>query len=193
MTRHLTRQGAAALWLSLAAVSLQAQEPDAAAAPPVSTSSPPAPAPTPTPTPTPRVARRVAAPTLALGVGGPLIASASAGVIFGSDRSLPDECPSPRGFLLRGEAGVAGAKLGLGPVFTYCHSLFGSLGAGSLQAVYARTWGNPLGTEPGLDYWGGELHIGIIDWRITLGLLKRGGGSQEGANLLFTWGIARGF
>jgi hypothetical protein len=168
-------------------VSLAAQEAEKPAAPPA------APAPTPTPTPTPRVARKVAAPTLAIGVGGPLIVSGSVGVILGSDRSLPDECPSPRGFLLQAEAGAAGAKFSGGPVFTYCHTAFGSLGAGSLQAVYLRTWGNPLGTEPDLDYWGGVLRIGLIYWRLTLGLLKRTSGGDQGANLLFTWGVAKGF
>ena len=153
----------------------------------------PAPAPTPTPTPSPRPARRVAAPTLAVGVGGPLLASASAGLILGSDRSAPDECPSPRGWLVQGEAGIGGLKLGAGPVFTYCHTAFGSLGAGSLQAAYVRTWGNPLGTEAGISYVGGELDFGLIDWRVTLGLLKRTGREAEGANLLFTWGLARGF
>jgi hypothetical protein len=182
--------GRALLCLAVS-VPLSAQETGTPVAPPAAPV--PAPTPTPTPTPTPRVARRVAAPTLSLGAGGPLIASASVGVILGSDRALPDECPSPRGFLLQGEAGVAGVKLGLGPVYTYCHSPFGSLGAGSLQLTYLRTWGNPLGTEPDLDYWGGELHMGLIDWRITLGLLKRTGSAEVGANLLFTWGIARGF
>jgi hypothetical protein len=197
MTRHRIGRWAGALGLCLAAaVSLPAQEVDQPAAPPAPAPVPtptPGPAPNPTPTPTPRVARRVAAPTFALGVGGPLIASASAGVILGKDRALPDECPSPRGFLLQGEAGVAGAKLSAGPVFTYCHSPFGSLGAGSLQVVYARTWGNPLGTEPDLDYWGGEIRVGVIDWRVTLGLLKRAGSEERGATWLFTWGIARGF
>jgi hypothetical protein len=156
----------------------------------------PAPAPAPTPTPlaaTPHPARRVAAPTLAIGVGGPMIVSGSAGLILGTDRALPDECPSPRGFLLQAEAGVGGLQIGLGPVFTYCHTARGSLGAATLQAAYLRTWGNPLGTDPDLDYWGGVLRIGLIDWRITLGLLKRTAGGDVGANLLFTWGVARGF
>jgi hypothetical protein len=149
--------------------------------------------PTPAPTPSPRPARRVAAPTLAAGIGGPLTAAASAGLILGIDRSAPDECPSPRGWLLQAEAGIGGVKLGGGPVFTYCHTVFGSLGAGSLQAAYVRTWGTPLGTEAGLNYVGGELDVGLIDWRVTLGLLKRTGSGTEGANLLFTWGLARGF
>lgn len=119
--------------------------------------------------------------------------SASTGVILGKDRALQDECPSPRGWLVQGEAGIGGAKASAGPVFTYCYTKFGSLGAGSLQATYVRTWGNPLGTEPRLSYVGGELDLGLIDWKVTLGLLKRTGGGQEGANFLFTWGIARGF
>jgi hypothetical protein len=169
---------------------LAAQEPPGA--PPV-TPPPAVPAPAPTPTPTPRPARRVASPTLAAGVGGPLLVSGSAGLILGSDRSLPDECPSPRGVLVQAEAGVGGLKIGAGPVFTYCHTALGSLGAGALQATYARTWGNPLSTEPDLNYAGGELRLGLIDWRLTLGLLKRAGGDDRGADWLFTWGVARGF
>ena len=178
----------APLWLLACvalAVPLTGQE---AAAPPD-----PAPAPTPTPTPTPRPTRRVAAPTLAAGVGGPLLASGSAGLILGSDRALPDECPSPRGVLVQAEAGVAGAKASAGPVFTYCYTPLGSLGAGALQATVLRTWGNPLGTDPDLTYAGGELRLGLVDWRVTLGLLKRTGGERRGANWLFTWGLARGF
>jgi hypothetical protein len=167
---------------------LGAQPPETA---PPATPAPPTP--TPTPTPVPRVARKVAAPTLAIGAGGPLLVSGSAGVILGKDLALPDECPSPRGVLLQAEAGAGGGKLSVGPVYTYCHTPFGSLGAGSLQLTYLRTWGNPLGTEPDLTYWGGELRLGLIDWRVTLGLLKRTGGGEAGANLLFTWGIARGF
>jgi len=147
----------------------------------------------PAPAPSPRPARHVAAPTFALGAGGPLLASASAGVILGTDRAQPDECPSPRGWLLQAEGGVGGAKLGGGPVFTYCHTPFGSLGAGSVQAVWVRTWGRPLATEPDLSYVGGELDLGLIDWRVTLGLVKRTGDAAAGANWLFTWGIARGF
>ncbi len=150
-------------------------------------------APQPTPAPTPRPARRVAAPTFALGAGGPLLVSASAGVILGTDRAQADECPSPRGWLVQAEGGVGGAKLSGGPVFTYCHTRFGSLGAGSVQAAWVRTWGRPLATEPDLSYLGGELDLGLIDWRITLGLLKRTGDATLGANWLFTWGIARGF
>ena len=186
---------AAALAAASSAFAATAQEPPAQPPPaPAPTPTPtPTPTPAPTPTPTPRPARRVAAPTLAAGVSGPLIVSASAGLILGSDRSAPDECPSPRGLLLQGEVGVAGVKAGLGPVFTYCYTALGSLGAGALQATYLRTWGNPLGTDPDLDYAGGELRLGLIDWRVTLGLMKRVGGEDVGANWLFTWGIARGF
>ena len=189
MTRCATRRAAAPMLLAL---SLAVPSPGQETAPPAAPAEN-APAPAPTPTPTPRPARRVAAPTLAVGVGGPLLASASAGVILGKDHSLPDECPSPRGWLVQGEAGVGGAKISAGPIFTYCYTSFGSLGAGSLQATYVRTWGNPLGTEPRLSYVGGELDIGLIDWKITLGLLKRTGGGDTGANFLFTWGLARGF
>ncbi|HVR72421.1 MAG TPA: hypothetical protein VMT87_16410 [Vicinamibacteria bacterium] len=178
-------RGRAACGLLLAllgALPVSGQEPDKPTAQP-----------TPAPTPTPRVSRRVAAPTFALGAGGPLLASASAGVILGTDRSLPDECPSPRGWLLQAEGGLGGVKLSGGPAFTYCQTVFGSLGAAALQATWARTWGRPLGTEPDLSYVGGELDIGLIDWRVTLGLLKRTGTATEGANWLFTWGIARGF
>jgi hypothetical protein len=192
MMRAANRSAVRGLALSiLLAAPLRAQDPavPAAPAPPAPT---PTPTPAPTPTPTPRPARRVAAPTLAAGVGGPLLVSGSAGLILGSDRAAPDECPSPRGVLAQAEAGVGGIKVGAGPVFTYCHTPLGSLGAGALQATYLRTWGNPLGTDPDLDYAGGELRVGLIDWRLTLGLLKRVNGDQ-GANWLFTWGIARGF
>ena len=193
MTRATNGRAARGLALCVALASpLAAQEPPASSPP----ATPPpghVPAPVPTPTPTPRPSRRVAAPTLAAGVGGPLLVSASAGLILGSDRAAADECPSPRGLLIQAEGGVGGLKVGAGPVFTYCHTVLGALGAGAVQAAYARTWGNPLGTEPDLNYAGGELRLGLVDWRVTLGLLKRAGGAERGANWLFTWGIARGF
>lgn len=188
MTRFTAVRAVPCLVLCLTAAPVAGQEPEKP-----TPSTPATPAPAPTPTPSPRPARRVAAPTLAAGIGGPLMVAGSAGLILGADRSAPDECPSPRGWLVQAEAGVGGIKLGGGPVFTYCHTMFGSLGAGSLQAAYVRTWGNPLGTEAGLSYVGGELDVGLIDWRVTLGLLKRTGSRADGANLLFTWGLARGF
>jgi hypothetical protein len=180
MTPDLLGRAVSCFLLALVTAPLRAQEPE-----PVTPPDPP--------TSAPRVARRVAAPTFALGAGGPLLASASAGVILGTDRAQPDECPSPRGFLVQAEGGVGGAKLSGGPVFTYCHSAFGALGAGSLQGAWLRTWGRPLATEPDLSYVGGEIDVGLVDWRVTLGLLKRMGDRTEGANWLFTWGIARGF
>jgi hypothetical protein len=178
MTRERMGRAAGCLLLGLTALPLRAQEPAEPGAPP--------PVPAPTPTPSPRAARAVAAPTFALAAGGPLLASASAGVILGRDRSTPDECPSPRGWLVQAEAGAGGGKLSAGPVYTYCYTALGSLGAGAFQAVWLRTWGNPLGADPELSYVGGELDIGLIDWKVSLGLLKRTGPSRESANWLFT-------
>ena len=186
----------AARWLLLYAVTavpVAGQDVPDPAAPQPTEAAPATPAPKPTATPPARVAHRAAAPTLAAGVGGPLALAASAGVILGSDRAAPDECPSPRGWLMQAEAGLGGAKISGGPVFTYCYTVFGSLGAAAIQAAFVRTWGTPLGTDAGLSYVGGELDIGLIDWKVTLGLLKRTRGERDGANLLFTWGIARGF
>lgn len=148
--------------------------------------------PAPAPIPSPRPARRAVAPTLSAAVGGPLVLSGSAGLIIGRDRAAEDECPSPRGWLVQGEAGIGGGKLSAGPVFTYCYTPLGSLGAASLQAAFVRTWGRPLATEQDLSYLGGELDVGLIDWKVSLGLLKRVRGDR-GAGWLFTWGLGRGF
>jgi hypothetical protein len=146
-------------------------------------------APESSPSPVPRTV----APTWAAAVGGPLAISGSAGIIVGRDPAGAGQCASPRGWLLQAEAGLGGAKLSAGPAFMYCYTPFGSLGAAALQAAFVRTWGSPLATRSGLDYAGGELDVGVADWKVTLGVLRRVGGGAFGAKTLFTWGIARGF
>lgn len=140
-----------------------------------------------------------------LGFGGPIGATASlrllhglgADVREGEDR-VKAVCAVPiphcaQGFTLQADAGSGGGKLSLGigararveePDFR------GTVGAG-LRLSLARTWGSPIGTEPGLTYLGPELDLSVLRVNLNLGVLWRVSG-QGGASALFSWGVGFG-
>jgi hypothetical protein len=131
-------------------------------------------------------------PTYAVRAGGPLLGSVSAGVIRGRRREQPDACPSVGGWLLRGEAGVGGGRVDVGPAFTYCYSRFGALAGAALTGSLVRTWGRPLGAEANRTYAGPSLTLGAADWSLGLGVVWRIDAGEDG-DTLFTWSVGRGF
>ena len=66
----------------------------------------------------------------------------------------------------------------------------GTVGVG-LRAALVRTWGSPIGTEPGLTYLGPELDLSIVRVNLTLGALWRVSG-RAGASVVFGWGVGFG-
>ena len=97
------------------------------------------------------------------------------------------------GFLLQADAGTGGGKLSLGlGAYANVHeeSFKGSAGV-ALRLAVAHTWGNPVGTEPGLTYLGPEMDLSIIRINLTLGVLFRVSGNG-GAGTLFSWGVGFG-
>lgn len=142
-----------------------------------------------------------------VGVGfvGPLGATGRVSLLHGLGADVRDEgtrvkavCAVPiphcaKGFLLQAEAGTGGGKLSLGVgVFANVHeeSFKGTAGAAFRLAV-ARTWGDPIGTDPGLTYLGPELDLSILHLNVTLGTLFRVAG-RTGGKVLFSWGIGFG-
>ena len=97
------------------------------------------------------------------------------------------------GFLIQADAGTGGGKLSLGVgAYAKVHeeSFKGTAGVAFRLAV-AHTWGDPIGTEPGLTYVGPELDLSILRISLTLGMLFRvSGGVGPGA--LFSWGVGFG-
>lgn len=140
-----------------------------------------------------------------VGFGGPLGATASfrilrglgADVREGEDR-VKAVCAVPiphcaQGFTFQADAGSGGGKLSLGvgararvdePDFR------GTVGVG-LRVSLARTWGSPIGTDPGLTYLGPELDLSVLRVNLNLGVLWRVSG-QGGASALFSWGLGFG-
>jgi hypothetical protein len=97
------------------------------------------------------------------------------------------------GFELDAAAGTGGGKLslGLGARARVDEDDFhGTLGA-TLKASLARTWGSPVGTEPGLTYLGPELDLSVLRVELTLGVLWRIAG-PGGKSALFSWGVGIG-
>jgi len=98
-----------------------------------------------------------------------------------------------QGFLLQADAGSGGGKLSLG-VGARAHvdeeSFKGTAGF-ALRVAFARTWGNPVGTDPGLNYLGPELDLSVIRIGLTLGVLFRVSG-DHGPNAVFSWGLGFG-
>ncbi len=139
-----------------------------------------------------------------IGFGGPLGASASVGLLHGLGADVEERadrervrgvCAAPiphcdNGFLLQAEAGSGGGKLSLGlggRARVDTEDLKGAFGA-SLKASLARTWGSPVGTEPGLTYLGPELDLSVLHFGASVGVLWRVAGSG-GASVVFSWGI----
>jgi hypothetical protein len=94
------------------------------------------------------------------------------------------------GFLLDAEAGSGGGRLSLGvggSAKVISDDFRGTVGAG-LKLSVVRTWGSPLGTDPGLTYLGPELDLYVLRAGLGVGVLWRVAG-EGGATALFTWGI----
>jgi hypothetical protein len=140
-----------------------------------------------------------------IGFGGPLGAAVSLRLLHGLGADVRDGedrvkavCAVPiphcaQGFMLQADAGSGGGKLSLGvgararveePDFR------GTVGAG-LRVSLARTWGSPIGTDPGLTYLGPELDLSVLRVNLNLGVLWRVSG-QGGASALFSWGVGFG-
>jgi hypothetical protein len=140
-----------------------------------------------------------------VGFGGPVGAAASIRLLHGLGADVRDGegrvkavCAVPiphcaRGFLLQADAGSGGGKLSLGigaRARVEEEGFRGTVGVG-LRASLARTWGSPIGTEPGLTYLGPELDLSVLRLNLSLGVLWRVSGTS-GATALFSWGIGVG-
>ena len=144
---------------------------------------------------------------LAAGIGfsGPIGAAASLRLLHGLGADVKDgstrvnavcAIPMPhcaQGFLIQADAGSGGGKLSLG-VGARAHvddeGFRGTAGV-ALRVALARTWGNPIGTDPGLTYLGPELDLSVIRIGVTLGVLFRVSG-DHGSSALFSWGLGFG-
>jgi hypothetical protein len=141
------------------------------------------------------------------GVGffGPLGAAVRVSVFHGLGADVRDDTtrvkavcalPIPRcanGFLVQADAGTGGGKLSLGlgaHAKVHEESFKGTAGVAFRLAV-ARTWGDPIGTPPGLTYVGPELDLSIFRVSLTLGTLFRVSG-DAGPGVLFSWGVGFG-
>jgi hypothetical protein len=143
--------------------------------------------------------------TAGIGFGGPIGAAASVRILHGlgadvreSDGRVKGVCAVPiphcaQGFLLQADAGSGGGKLSLG-VGARAHvdepDFRGTVGVG-LRASLVRTWGSPIGTEPGRTYLGPELDLSVVRVNLTLGVLWRVSG-DAGSSALFAWGVGFG-
>jgi hypothetical protein len=140
-----------------------------------------------------------------VGFGGPIGAAASVRVLHGLGADVRQDggrvkavCALPiphcaQGFLFQADAGSGGGKLSLG-VGARAHvddeDFRGTVGIG-LRASLVRTWGSPIGTEPGLTYLGPELDLSVVRVNLTLGVLWRVSGTT-GSSALFSWGLGLG-
>ena len=98
-----------------------------------------------------------------------------------------------QGFLLQADAGSGGGKLslGVGARAKVDDEGFKGTAGVALRLAFARTWGNPVGTDPGLNYLGPELDLSVIRIGLTLGVLFRVSG-DHGPNAVFSWGLGFG-
>jgi hypothetical protein len=140
-----------------------------------------------------------------IGFSGPIGAAGSLRVLHGLGADVRDEstrvkavCAIPmphcaQGFLVQADAGSGGGKLslGLGARARVDDEGFHGTAGVALRLALARTWGNPIGTEPGLTYLGPELDLSVIRINLTLGVLWRVAG-DGGAGALFSWGLGFG-
>ncbi len=140
-----------------------------------------------------------------VGFSGPLGATASVQFLHGLGADVREDgdrvratCAVPiphcaQGFLFQADAGSGGGKLSLGigaRARVEEEDFNGTVGV-ALRAAYVRTWGHPIGTEPGLSYLGPELDLAILRVNVTLGVLWRVSGSG-GKSALFSWGFGFG-
>ena len=98
-----------------------------------------------------------------------------------------------QGFLVQADAGSGGGKLslGVGGWARIREEDFRGTAGAALRLAVARTWGNPIGTEPDLTYLGPELDLSVLRINLTLGVLFRASGDR-GAGVLFSWGLGFG-
>jgi len=137
-----------------------------------------------------------------IGFGGPIGAAARVQLLHGlgadvreGDERVKATCAVPiphcaGGFLVQADAGSGGGKLslGLGARARIDEEDFrGTVGV-ALRAAFVRTWGHPIGTDPGLSHLGPELDLAIMRVNVTLGVLWRVSGSG-GRSALFSWGV----
>ena len=140
-----------------------------------------------------------------LGFSGPIGAGASLRLLHGLGADVKDGstrvkavCAAPiphcaQGFLLQADAGSGGGKLSLGVgvrARVDDEGFRGTAGV-ALRLALARTWGNPIGTDPGLTYLGPELDLSVLRIGLTLGVLFRVAG-DHGSSALFSWGLGFG-
>ena len=143
--------------------------------------------------------------TAGIGFSGPIGAGASLRLLHGLGADVRDDgtrvkavCAVPmphcaKGFLLQADAGSGGGKLSLGVgarAKIEDEGFRGTAGV-ALRLAVARTWGNPIGTDPNLTYVGPELDLSVIRIGITMGVLFRVSG-DHGAGALFSWGLGFG-
>ena len=142
---------------------------------------------------------------LGAGFSGPLGFAGSLQILNGIGADIKDDgtrvkavCAVPmphcaQGFLLRLDAGSGGGKfsLGLGAYANVDEKDFKGTAGVAFRVALARTWGNPIGTEPDLTYLGPELDLSILRINLTLGVLFRVNGDR-GAGALFSWGLGYG-
>lgn len=132
-----------------------------------------------------------------VGFGGPLGAAATAEYIYGMKVDIDDDGDRVKalgGLLVQFQAGSGGGKLSLG-VGGKAHvdsDDFNGFAAAGLKLSLARTWGSPLGTEPGLTYLGPEIDLSAMHIGLTLGPLFRVAGGA-GPAVLFSFGIGYRF
>jgi hypothetical protein len=144
---------------------------------------------------------------LAVGIGfsGPMGAAASLRLLHGLSADVREEgervravcaLPIPHcggGFLLQLDAGSGGGKLSVGVggrARVEQEDFRGTVGA-ALRASLLRTWGNPIGTEPGLTYLGPEFDVSIVRVNLSAGVLWRVSG-PGGDSVVFSWGLGFG-
>ena len=140
-----------------------------------------------------------------LGFGGPIGAAVSFRILHGLGADVREGgdrvealCALPiphcaQGFLFQADAGSGGGKLSLGigaQARVDEEDFHGTVGVG-LRASVLRTWGSPIGTEPGLTYLGPELDLSVVRVNLSLGVLWRVSG-HGGASAVFGWGIGFG-
>lgn len=165
----------ALLPLLLLALPSGAPAQDEASPPPVAAPAAPAPAPS------------GLEPALNVEAGGPQWLSANLGFRVALPKNGVD---GGRGLLFQVQPGIGGIALNVGyaPV-TFEGNRLQAVGV-ALKARLLRTYGSPLGTEPGRTYAGveGAVAIGV---KLSAGVLwKLDDG--EGKDTLFTWGIGLG-
>lgn len=126
--------------------------------------------------------------------GGPLGAAVSGELIYGARADIREDGERVRaraGLLVQAQAGSGGGKVSLGVggrARVESEDFKGALAAG-LKLSLARTWGAPVGTQPGLTYLGPELDLSAMHVALTLGPLFRVGGGSRGDAVLFSWGL----